>query len=120
MLRSFSVDEEIFPGIGIEAKAQFFGLCEENINKIDFENIQLTHNLQKVDGEYPLLSEKALKILIRFSTIYRCGREFLITMTMKTKSRNLLDLEHDVRCALSDVELNIKQIIRNKHYQPSH
>ena len=73
VLRPFSVDESVFPDIEIEAKAQFLGLHEDNTQKIDFENTQLAKFWQKIGGKYPLLSEKALKILILFSTMYRCN-----------------------------------------------
>lgn len=36
VLRLFSVDESIFSGIKIEAKAQFLGLYEDNKQKIGF------------------------------------------------------------------------------------
>lgn len=38
MLRPFSVDEDVFPGILIEAKAQFLELWEDSAREIDFEN----------------------------------------------------------------------------------
>lgn len=88
VLRPFSVDESVFPDIEIEAKAQFLGLREDNTLKIDFENTQLATFWRKIGGEYPLLSEKALKILIPFSTTYRCESGFSTMVTMKTKARN--------------------------------
>jgi len=111
------VVESVFPDIEIEAKAQFLGLREDYTQKIYFENTQLATFWQKIGGKYPLLSEKALKILIPFSTTYRCESGF---STMKTKARNRLNLEHDIRCALAETEPNIKQIVRNKQCQPSH
>ncbi|XP_050058613.1 protein FAM200A-like [Aphis gossypii] len=75
---------------------------------------------RKIGGEYPLLSEKALKILIPISKTYRCESGFSTMVTMKTKARNRLNLEHDLRCALAETEPNIKQILRKKQYQPSH
>ncbi|CAI6356069.1 unnamed protein product [Macrosiphum euphorbiae] len=59
-----------------------------------FENTQLATFWRKIGGEYPLLSEKALKILIPFSTRYRSESGFSTMVTMKTKARNRLNLEH--------------------------
>ncbi|XP_025202808.1 zinc finger BED domain-containing protein 5-like, partial [Melanaphis sacchari] len=115
VLRPFSVDESVFSDIEIEAKAQFLELREDNTQKIDFKNTQLATFWRKI-GEYPLLSDKVLKILIPFSTTYRCESGFSTMVTMKTKSRNRLNLEHDIRCALAETEPNIKQIVRNKQY----
>ncbi|XP_025420883.1 zinc finger BED domain-containing protein 5-like [Sipha flava] len=120
VLRPFSVDENVFPDTEIETKSQFLGLRENNTQKIDFENTQLATFWRKIGGEYPLLSEKALKILIPFSTTYRCESGFSTMVTMKTKARNRLNLEHDLRCALAETEPNIKEIVRKKQYQPSH
>jgi len=96
-LGTFSADESVFTGIGIEAKAQFSGLREDNTQKIDFENARLATFSRKFAGEYRLLSEKALKTLIPFSTTYRCESGFPTTVKIKTKARNRLNLEHDVR-----------------------
>ncbi|XP_060855696.1 protein FAM200A-like [Metopolophium dirhodum] len=104
VLRPFSVDENVFPDTEIETKSQFLGLREDNTQKIDFYNTLLATFWRKIGGEYPLLSEKALKILIPFSTTYRCESGFSTMVTMKTKARNRLNLEHDLRCALAETE----------------
>lgn len=94
------MDENVFPDTEIETKSQFLGLREDNTQKIYFENTQLVTFWRKIGGEYPLLSEKVLKLLIPFSTTYRCESRFSTMVTMKTKSRNRLNLEHDLRCAI--------------------
>jgi len=50
VLRSFSVDENVFPDTEIETKSQFLGLHEDNTKKKDFENIQLATFWQKIGG----------------------------------------------------------------------
>jgi hypothetical protein len=113
------VNENVFPNIEIYVKLQFLRLLENNTQKIDFENAQLATFWRKIGGEYPL-SEKALKILILFFTMYRCESGFSTMVRMKPKEKHLLNLEHDIRCALTETEQNIKQIVRKKQYELSH
>lgn len=58
----------------------------------------------KIGGEYPLLSGKVLKVLIPFPKTYRCHSGFSKMVTMKTKARNQLNVEHDIRCALPETD----------------
>ena len=64
---------------------------------------------------YPVLAKKALTVLVPFATTYLCETEFSCLIHIKTKSRNRLDPQHDMRVALStktprfDVIINRKQ-----------
>ena len=50
---------------------------------------------------YPVLAEKALTVLVPFATTYLCETGFSCLVRIKTKSRNRLDPQHDMRVALS-------------------
>uniref|UniRef100_A0A8D9EPM7 SCAN domain-containing protein 3 n=1 Tax=Cacopsylla melanoneura TaxID=428564 RepID=A0A8D9EPM7_9HEMI len=120
VLRPFSVNEESFPDSETQAKVQFLGLREDNTLKHDFEENEISTFWIRTGNEYPLLSEKALRILVPFATTYRCESGFSTMVTLKTKSRNRLMIEHDMRCALCQTKPDIKKIVKNKQYQPSH
>lgn len=62
------MDDEIFPDLEIECT-------------------QLATFLRKIGGEYTVLSEKVLKILILFATPFRCQSGF---STMVTESKELI------------------------------
>jgi len=50
----------------------------------------------KIGGEYPFLSEKSLRILIPFPATYRCESGFPTMVTMTTKAKARLNLEHEI------------------------
>ena len=61
---------------------------------------------------YPLLSKKASVILVQFATAYLCKAGFSDLASMKTKSRNRLNVCSDIRLAQSKTEPNIKGLLR--------
>lgn len=74
-----------------------------------------------VMSEYPSLATRAVKILLPFSTAYLCECGFSALVQLKTKNRNRLDIEHDLRVALSTIMPDFETLIRSiKHPQFSH
>ena len=68
---------------------------------------------------YPPLSIHALNILGPFSSTYLCEWGFSALLTIKSKAQNQLDVEFDIRCALSTTLLDIEQFVAKKR-QPLH
>jgi len=73
-----------------------------------------------VKNEYPLLSEKAVKILIQFSTTYLCEKTFSSVTTIKTRYRSRLDVSRALRLAVTTLEPKMQKLIQNKQKQVSH
>lgn len=69
---------------------------------------------------YPAVSREALNILVQFSSTYLCESGFSRLLNIKTKSRNRLDVQNDLRCALSTIRPNIKKLVSDKKCQRSH
>jgi hypothetical protein len=69
---------------------------------------------------YPEVSNEAAKLLVQFSSTYLCESGFSALAYIKSKYRVRLDVENDLRCALSQMSPNIKKLIKNKQGQPSH
>ena len=69
---------------------------------------------------YPWLGIHALNILVPFSSTYLCECGFSALLTIKSKARNRLDVESDIRCALSTTSPDIEQLVAKKQGQPSH
>lgn len=120
ILRPFSTDDDIIRDEDVAAKVEFLGLRENSTLKVEFQNYDLSTFWIKTGAEYPVLSNRALKMLIPFATTYRCESGFSTLVTLKTKARNRLNVEHDLRCALSETKPNIKKLVNAKQYQPSH
>ena len=57
---------------------------------------------------YPNVSKMAIRILLPFPSTYLCEYGFSTLVLIKTKHRNQLSVEDDVRCAISKTEPDIK------------
>ncbi|XP_072401597.1 SCAN domain-containing protein 3-like [Diabrotica undecimpunctata] len=71
--------------------------------------------------ESPLLSEKALKLLLLFHSTYLCEASSSTLYVIKNKHRNrLLNLNAPMRLALTSFEPNIEKLSSEKQDQGSH
>lgn len=120
ILRPFTSDANIIKDEDVAAKVEFLELRENTTCRVEFQNYDLSTFWQKAGAEYPILANRALKMLIPFATTYRCESGFSTLVTLKTKARNRLNVEHDLRCALSETKPNIRKLANAKQYQPSH
>ncbi|KAL4123079.1 hypothetical protein QTP88_015312 [Uroleucon formosanum] len=66
------------------------------------------------------LSQKAITILLPFATTYLCETGFSAYAATKTKYRNRLNVEPDLRIQLSKIEPDIAKLSKNKQPQKSH
>ena len=55
-----------------------------------------------------------MKVLLPFVTTYLCEQGFSALTVIKTKARNRLEPDHDMRIALSKIEPRIEDIINKK------
>ncbi|KAF2366927.1 hypothetical protein FHG87_002319 [Trinorchestia longiramus] len=63
---------------------------------------------------YLLLAKRALQSILPYVTIYLCEAGFLILAAIRTKSRNRLDAEDDIRVALSKKSLQFHSLVNKK------
>jgi len=110
ILRPFSTVDDIFKDEDVAAKVEFLGLRENSTFKVEFQNYDLCTFWIKAGTEYSVIANRALKMLIPFATTYRCESSFSTLVSLKPKLRNRLNVEHDLRCALSDTKPNIKNL----------
>ena len=88
---------------------------------MDYQNEELTAFWAKLEKEYPILSQRALNVLIPFATTYRCEAGFSALVSIKTKARNQLkDTDANIRCALSSTNPRIDILVKDKQYHVSH
>ena len=69
---------------------------------------------------YPLISAQALRVLVMFRSTYLYEAAFSTLVAIKTKYRNKLEVEEDLRCALSGIKPRIKELVAKKQCQVSH
>ena len=92
-----------------------------NATKLAFEiKRDLCSFWLSLSDTYPILSNKASLELVQFATTYLCESEFYNIVTIKTKSRNRLDIRRDIRFAVSKTEPNIMDLVRRGQEQSSH
>ncbi|XP_029654508.1 zinc finger BED domain-containing protein 5-like [Octopus sinensis] len=60
---------------------------------------------------FPKITDKAMRIILQFATTYLCEKGFSALQNIKTNKReNLLDLDSEMRLALSNIEPDIEKL----------
>ena len=88
--------------------------------KLEFSDDSLENFWASQLETYPVLAKKALTVLVPFATTYLCETRFSCLVHIKTKSRNRLDSQHNMRVALSTKTPRFDVIINRKQQQKSH
>lgn len=68
-------------------------------------------------GTYPNLSSHALRCLLPFASVYMCEGGFSCLLHNKSKQRNRLVVECDIRCTLSSTTPNTEKLVSEKRSQ---
>ncbi|XP_068233590.1 protein FAM200C-like [Palaemon carinicauda] len=89
-------------------------------SKRDSETMKLEEFWVKYLPMYLKVGEEALRSILPFSSIYLCEAGFSALVVLKTKQRNRLDVENNLRCALSSFNPRISDLVRKKQQHPSH
>ena len=99
---------------------QFIDLVNDGDAKFVFREMCCSDFWIQMAEPYPAVAKKALKLLIPFPTTYECEKAFSTLVTIKTKSRNRMDVTHDMRVALANTLPNIEELLEDKQGHPSH
>ncbi|CAM2114817.1 unnamed protein product [Caretta caretta] len=113
------VTDEQLPTDNIHTQEQFVDRINDDEVKAKFTQLPPNQFWCSVASEYPLVSEMALRVFLSFPTTYECESGFSSRLTIKTKSRNRLDVKDDIRFALSKTTPGIKPLVSNKQHHPS-
>ena len=73
-----------------------------------------------ISSQYPKIGLFALRVLLPFSSTYLCEKGFSTLLNIKSKARNKLEAERDMRCALSKTLPNISDLVSKKQIHKSH
>ena len=82
-------------------KEELIDLRASELLKIEFNAKTLEEFWCSQQQTYQSLAKQAIRSMIPFATTYLCEAGFSALMTMKTKHRNRMDVQHDMRVALS-------------------
>jgi hypothetical protein len=106
-----------------DIQEEFLELINNTAAKEEFQEQQQFSSSNcwaKMLSAFPKTSEFALKVLIPFSSTYLCESGFSTLLVIKSKARNRLDAEADMRCALSHTDPRIDLLVSKKQIHPSH
>ena len=111
------IDNSMLTGKELEELAEIS--CDRTL-KISFMQQPLSKFWLTVASEYPLLSRKAVKILLPFATTYLCEAGFSALTNLKNKYRSRLAPGSDLRVCLSSISPQIDCLCKAKQAHPSH
>ena len=104
----------------LSVQDEFLELINDSFAKDDYEVLDLSDFWIKMRGPYPTLAQHALSILLPFSSTYLCETGFSSLLVIKSKARNRLRVESDLRCALSKTSPRVELLVSRKQIQQSH
>ena len=116
------IQSAMVTGISIKADEELINLSEDTSLEMNFSTRKLVQFWVSLQTSYPLISPESLKVLIAFSSSYKCKAGFSEMVSIKSKFQNKLQLSNSLRLKLSQIEINIKSIIESckKQAHPSH
>lgn len=102
------------------AQTELMKLQEDSMAKFCFRMKSLTQFWCLMKERVPNVADIVLRVLLPFASTYRCEQGFSTLMNIKTKNRNRLNVQDDIRCALSSTQPKKRQLVAKKQCQPSH
>uniref|UniRef100_UPI00358EA82C protein FAM200C-like n=1 Tax=Myxine glutinosa TaxID=7769 RepID=UPI00358EA82C len=103
-----------------ELKEDLIDLRTNRALEMQFESNTLEEFWCAALDMFPRLGGKALRVLIPFATTYLCESGFSSLLSIKTKSRNCLNLQADLRIVVSKKVPRFDKIMKEKQEQRSH
>ena len=104
----------------VEEKEDYIDLTCNSFLKRTFNSVNLTHFWISVNDEYPALTKKALRVLVPFATSYLFEAGFSAMAVIKTKYRSRIDVEREMRVAVSKILPRFHDLCKNKQAHTSH
>lgn len=93
--------------------------CDRSL-KLKYETVGLAEFWLHISNEYTGLFERAVNVLLPFTTTYLCESGFSAMTAMKTKYRNRLNVSDDLRLCLSQIKPRIDKLVSNMQAHSSH
>ena len=101
---------------------EFIELTNKVFAKDEFHTCNLDKFWVKMQRCYPRLGTHVLNILVPFSSTYlfECSFSALLTIKYQVQILSNIDVESDIRCALSTTSLDIEQVAAKKQEDSRH
>lgn len=112
--------DEAIAALSAKEQDSLLDLSCDTALKLVFSQKHLINFWLHVASEYPDLADRAVRFLMPFPTTYLCECGFSALVALKTKYRNKLNVEPDLRLRLSSIVPDIKYLVGTMQHQPSH
>ncbi|KAE8287193.1 Zinc finger BED domain-containing protein 5 Transposon-derived Buster1 transposase-like protein [Larimichthys crocea] len=99
---------------------QFIDVTSDSTMRLEFKSKTLAAFWIGVEKDFPLLAKRALATLLPFATSYLCEIGFSAVASIKTKYRSKLDIENELRVAVSQLQPRFEKICSMKQAHTSH
>ncbi|MBN3318392.1 ZBED5 protein, partial [Atractosteus spatula] len=107
----FTVDDEGIPkNLSCAEQEKLLELSSDATLMSELKRQSLLHFWIQRQSEYPALSLKAVQFLMPFATTYLCEKGFSALTAIKTKYRNKMDAEPDLRLKLTALVPDIARL----------
>jgi len=105
----------------IEEEEELSDISNDRTLKLKYSQESLNSFWIGIQREHPNIAQKAIKLLLQFSTTYLCELGFSALATIKnTKRERLLSVEEELRVCLSNIRPRIQLICNKLQSQVSH
>ena len=88
MFSTFSVEGSVIGDSEVVTKVEFLTIREDSQLNIDFSEQDLQAFCMKLKEDYPVLSIRALTMLVQFPSTYRCETACSVMVTVKTRAHH--------------------------------
>jgi hypothetical protein len=103
-----------------EVQDEFLELRNDSTARDLFQEKTLTEFWCAMRRSYPNVALLAFRVLVPFASTYLCESGFSTLLQIKTKARNRLDVQDDMRLALTNTQPRIAKLVTQMQAQPSH
>ncbi|XP_078534013.1 SCAN domain-containing protein 3-like [Lissotriton helveticus] len=111
---------EIHQHFNNDEAEQLIDVASDLALKVRFQSQSLFEFWCQAGDEYPMISKRALHVLIPFATSNLCEAGFSAVAVIKSKYRATINLEKEIRVAISKIAPRFQELCKEKQAHPSH
>ena len=104
----------------ISDQERLIDLANDTTLQFKFKEVTMKTFWLDMRREYPTLAEKATEVLLPFASTYLCEASFSKFAFLKNKFRSLLDVEAELRVAVSEISPRIDILTKHSQAHPLH
>jgi len=112
--------ENPLPNFTTTEEEQLIDISSDSSLRMKFSSFSLLGFWSSIKDEYSEISNKALHVLLPFATSYLCEAGFSAVAVLKSKYRSKLNIEKEMRVAVTTLLPNFEELLNKKQAHCSH